>query len=104
MIRHAHDEHNISQSGKASISRTIQSKDGVGLVMEPTVSDSIPLQKPAARERPKMRRYEDDQMRRYAVSRDTARAYKNELGRSRVQVTGDSVFGNRNSELLSFRV
>lgn len=74
------------RNGDAAISNKLQSKDGVGLVVESSERRSIPMRntwEPKIQQRDpgrlKVRRYEDDQMRRYAVSRETAQAYKRDL-------------------------
>ncbi|XP_077967206.1 uncharacterized protein LOC120342920 isoform X2 [Styela clava] len=69
---------------KTGFSKTLQNQNGVGIVVDPYVSQppkvdwkkTVPIGAPG---RPRVRRYEDDQMRRYAVSRETALAYKKEL-------------------------
>lgn len=74
--------------GNPGMTKTLRNENGVCIVIDPNDSPpprmdwkkTVPIGAP---ERPRVRRYEDDQMRRYAVSRDTADAYRRELDQLR---------------------
>nr|CAB3262690.1 uncharacterized protein LOC100181873 [Phallusia mammillata] len=59
------------------MTKSLQAKDGVGIVREETKRD-LPRQLPPDK-RPRIQRYEDDRMRRYRVDKKTAHKYKTEL-------------------------
>lgn len=78
----------IQESSKRATKTKFYTENGISIVLskdkDGTVPDRVDWKKTvhaADPDRPRVRRYEDDNMRRYAVDRETAEKYKNELGK-----------------------